>query len=154
MRPTSSWNGWSGVPPEQVNVYTDGALMYQATLGGGIGGYGAMAVGPLGAPLIPAPHDVWVHQGEVGGRRALWGTVEGRHLSSTRCESAGIIGALLHPQPVHIGCDSLNAVKRLQLLVAFQGKTKTPEAFAPDGDLWTVIGSLVRQKGPSNRAHL
>ena len=42
----------------------------------------------------------------------------------------------------------MNAVKRLQTLVAHQGRPTVPEALAPDGDLWATIGSLVRQRGP------
>ena len=112
---------------------------------------------------------------ETEGGVMLWCSFNASLNSSTRCELAAAIIAMIAPRPVHIGIDNQTVVgKGTEIIqherrrqeedrygkngaMMFGGKRsrlhkKTPYkrgwAHTRDGDLWDIFADLVRDRGP------
>ncbi len=77
-----------------------------------------------------------------------WGAVQGPRANSTRSELAGGIAAALAPVPIHIGSDNLAFVNRANLIITGVLRIDVkPWQLSPDGDLWALFDSIVKQRG-------
>eukprot|EP00969_Alexandrium_andersonii_P246310 10884492-Alexandrium_andersonii.AAC.1 len=55
--------------------------------------------------LLEAAEDFFVRT-ERAGSAGLYAPIKGPRVSTTRAETAGAIGALMHCGPVHLACDN------------------------------------------------
>ena len=117
--------------PQDINVYTDGALKNPRHHFWGLGGYGVWwpKRDPEITPLSTAEHEYTIGATLNDGIE-LWGTLTGHCGSSTRSELAAAIIALVAPGPIHIGTDSQAMMDTMEKLIAWhankQRKSKWP----------------------------
>ena len=145
--------------PEEINVYTDGALKNPLHHFWGLVGFGVRwpKRDPATSPLSTAEHQ-YAATITLNGEIELCGTLTGHCGSSTRSELAAAIIALVAPGPVHIGTDSQAMMETMNKLLAWHETTrrkskwplKKPWAMVNDGDLWEQASGIVRQRGPSS----
>ena len=145
--------------PEEINVYTDGALKNPLHHFWGLGGFGVWwpKRDPATSPLSTAEHQ-YAATIILNGGIELCGTLTGHCGSSTRSKLAAAIFALVAPGPVHIGTNSQAMMDTMKKLLAWHETTqrkskwplKKPWAMVNDGDLWEQASGIVKQRGPSS----
>ena len=163
-----------GVPPEDPNTYTDGSLHNPTSRHWQVGGMGIFWPDRCLKEEPMEDHELQYLQSQEGNYGTImWGTFTALRGSSTRCEIATALVAMLRRKAVHIATDSLAQVRKgntyLEHLRArndtklkeddgtmiLGGRTshlhrKTPWkqrwSLMKDGDLWQQFGRIAEAK--------
>ena len=165
------------MPPEEPNVYTDGSLHNPTSRHWQVGGMGIFWPDrKLEEQPIEEYENRYMRCEEITHGINMWGTFTALRGSSTRCEIATALVAVLRQKPAHIGTDSLALVRKgtayLEHLQARRctkikeddgtlilgGRTSHLHRRAPwrqtwqlmkDGDLWDAFGKAADAKNPN-----
>ena len=163
-----------GEAPEKPNVYSDGSLKNTKGYFWQLGGAGVWWPGRKAEDLTQEEESIAEYKEEPGGLM-LWCSFNADLNSSTRCELAAAILALLPPRPINIGIDNATVVGKGNEIIQHarrrEEEKRTDERGRPllggtksklyrktpykrkwaqtrDGDLWQLFEKLVKQRGP------
>ena len=166
-----------GTVPEKPNVYTDGSLHNPTSRHWQVGGMGIFwPERELQKEPLEQHEMMYLKCQQQTFGTAMWGTFTALRGSSTRCELATALIAMLRQRPVHIGTDSLALVrkgtaylehmktrrtttlKREDGTLILGGRTSHLHRPTPwrqrwklmkDGDLWQEFGRIAETKNPN-----
>ena len=142
-----------GVPPEDINVYTDGSLAYGRHPHMTLASAGIWWPGRLTAP--PDIEACEAHFGQVQcyptGVR-LKAAVPGVGGSSTRAEIAAGLGAVANNIPFKTGTDSkafLDKACKIHYMLIIRESPQIPWSIQKDGYLWQQFHNTMMARGPN-----
>ncbi len=121
--------------PSEVNVYTDGSLVFPGRQAWHLAGFGTWWPARAQGPTVA--EEAYMEHWQEGDGLGFFGSMVGQACSSTRAELTAGIAAVLGPGPVHIGSDSAAFVGRAQRILRGEPLTfRRPWSLQRDGDLW------------------
>jgi len=161
--------------PREPNVYSDGSLKNIKGPFWHLGGAGVWWPGRKEDQLTRNEGRIAEYK-ECEGGLMLWCTFNSSLNSSTRCELAAAIVALLAPRPANIAIDNATVVRKGNEIIDHARRKEEEErsrdsrmilggsksglhrespykkkwSQIKDGDLWELFANLVKQRGPKS----